>query len=203
MIALAFIFICLFWSGVAFRYSKMHQSLFLRHLNAISSDNLDDNNASDRNDINSLIPPGDRPTGRYIPVTESDDLDLGQDEELEQDMAVELYNLLRGRDEGLTLEKFLDWDDIKEVLERGFLDKESIGIIVSEVGVNSGIMDFKQFQEVVDLVNQLSTTLEAGDFVDSDDEDEDDIDTEEFERLDNEKEGEFGPGSFEIWRERS
>lgn len=200
MIALIFIILCLFWSGLAFRYSKMHLSQSARHFAAIDPDDPPDEIPADEN--NNL--PVDRPTGRYIPMTEFDAADLLEpDMELEQTMAVELFNLLRGPEEGLSLEKFLEWEDIHEVLERGILDKESIEIIVREVGVEFNIMNFNQFQEIVDLVNQLSTTLEAGDLVgDDDDDSNDDMDTEEFERLDKDDDSSFGPGNFEIWRER-
>jgi hypothetical protein len=83
------------------------------------------------------------------------------DKALEMDMAQDLYDELRGDDILLSVEKFLAWDDIQDVLSRGFIDDETMTTIITEVGVSGGLMTFEQFYEMVDLVNQVSIALES------------------------------------------
>lgn len=110
---------------------------------------------------------------QYSP--EFDFSDIGNDKELEKTMATELYDELRGEDTFLSINTFLEWDDIKDVLEQGLIDLDTIGIILKEAGVNQPWLTFDQFFEVVDLVNQVSIMFEGdGLGLGDDDEDEDD-----------------------------
>ena len=104
--------------------------------------------------------------------------DFEEDNELEKAMAQDLYNGLRGNDSSLSVESFLQWEDIKDVLGRGFIDADTMQIIFSEAGVHDGIMTFDQFFEVVELVNQVSLALEESggmEEVDDDDEEEEEM----------------------------
>ena len=110
--------------------------------------------------------------------------DLDDDEELEKTMAEDLYNGLKGESNLLPVLKFYEWDDIKDVLSRGFVDTETLQIILAEAGVVDGLMTFEQFYEVVDLVNQVSMRLEeVGNFAAYDIDDEEEEEEEEM-RLD-------------------
>lgn len=98
--------------------------------------------------------------------------DFEEDNALEKAMAQDLYNGLKGNDSTLSVETFLQWEDIKDVLGRGFIDADTMQIIFSEAGVHDGIMNFDQFFEVVDLVNQVSLALEDSGGVPEEDDDE-------------------------------
>mmetsp|Transcript_8705 Transcript_8705/g.12970 ORF Transcript_8705/g.12970 Transcript_8705/m.12970 type:complete len:186 (+) Transcript_8705:1229-1786(+) len=109
--------------------------------------------------------------------------DLEDDKELEKSMAEELYNGLKKSNQLLLVEEFLEWDDIKDVLSRGFVDGDTMQVIFSEAGVTNGVMTFDQFYEVVDLVNQVSMALEdSGDFLTDEDDDDEEmrLDSNEF-----------------------
>lgn len=102
--------------------------------------------------------------------------DFEEDNALEKAMAQDLYNGLKGNDSILSVETFLQWEDIKDVLGRGFIDADTMQIIFSEAGVHDGIMNFDQFFEVVDLVNQVSLALEeSGGAPEEDDEEEEEM----------------------------
>ena len=93
------------------------------------------------------------------PEYELDD-ELREDKELERRMAEQLYNDLKGDDSLLTKEKFIKWEDIDELLSRGAFDGETLEIIYTECGVSGENINFEQFLEVVDLVNQVSAVLD-------------------------------------------
>ena len=107
-------------------------------------------------------------------------------QEMEIEMAAEAFDHLRGDSPLLSVEVFLNWSEIKDVLDKGYIDMETIEIILLEVGVEHNVflrsMSFPQFVEVVDLVNQISIALEQErDFGDgtnflADQEDYEDID---------------------------
>jgi len=89
------------------------------------------------------------------------------DAQLEKQMALEQYNALKGsdaEDELLQVTTFLQWEEIVDVLEIGVVDLETMEIVLKESGVTSGFMTFPQFQEVVELVNQLTISLEMEDY---------------------------------------
>ena len=39
-----------------------------------------------------------------------------------------------------------------QVLDRGFVDSETMDIIIKEVGIKSGFMNFEQFKELVGML---------------------------------------------------
>ena len=78
------------------------------------------------------------------------------DYELEQEMAMEQFNDLKGVENEMLLTKiFMEWDEIQELLNDNDIDIETIEIIMTECGVTSDYISFSQFKEVVDLVNQV------------------------------------------------
>ena len=85
---------------------------------------------------------------------------MQEDKELEQRMAKQLFDDLRGDDPLLTKEKFIKWDDIDELLSRGAFDGETLEIIYTECGISGENLNYDQFLEVVDLVNQVSAVLD-------------------------------------------
>ena len=86
---------------------------------------------------------------------------MNSDNELEKKMARELYDELREGQLGLSIESFLKWEDIEDVLNNGIIDEETMEIIIDEVGVKNGILTFEQFYELVELVNQVSLALDG------------------------------------------
>ena len=85
---------------------------------------------------------------------------MNSDNELEKKMARELYDELRAGQLGLSIESFMKWEDIEDVLDNGIIDEETMEIIIDEVGVKNGILTFEQFYELVELVNQVSIALD-------------------------------------------
>lgn len=106
-----------------------------------------------------------------IDIYENEEL-LSEDDdsEIEDAMALETFLELSFNTGSLSEQAFLEWEDIQEVLCRGFVDRETMMIIMKEVGIKGGFMNFIQFKDVVELVNQVSTTLEQNSLNDEDDE---------------------------------
>ena len=88
--------------------------------------------------------------------------ELGEDELFEREMAREMFDMLRGEGETLSVEEFLEWDDIKDVLEAGIIDADTMTLIVKSIGVKDS-MTFEQWLDTVELVNQVQLTLEGVD----------------------------------------
>lgn len=88
--------------------------------------------------------------------------ELGEDELFEREMAREMFDMLRGEGEKLSVEEFLEWDDIKDVLEAGIIDADTMTLIVESIGVKDS-MTFEQWLDTVELVNQVQLTLEGVD----------------------------------------
>ena len=90
--------------------------------------------------------------------------EMDEDALFEREMAREMYDMLRGEDNYLSLDKFFEWDDIKDVIDMGVIDPETMALIIEAVqGKQSSIMDtltFEQWLEAVELVNQVQLTLE-------------------------------------------
>ena len=89
--------------------------------------------------------------------------ELDEDALFEREMAREMFDMLRGEDEDLSIDKFFEWDDIKDVIELGVIDPETMALIIEAVqGKNSatGTLSFEQWLEAVELVNQVQLTLE-------------------------------------------
>lgn len=111
---------------------------------------------------------GQRRTGRYIPVSEDDDdglfseTDDEDDTELENRMALELYDQLRGLEPLLSVDSLLEWDDVKEVVARGYMTVEVVHLILAEVGITNNKLTFPQFMEAVNIINQVSLAVEHG-----------------------------------------
>ena len=90
-------------------------------------------------------------------------------DELGEQMALEQYNALKESSDGissalLSVDDFIKWEEIQDVLEYGVVDMETVQIILQEVGVHGGVMTFEQFKESVDLINASQTALEEDEF---------------------------------------
>jgi hypothetical protein len=72
--------------------------------------------------------------------------DLG---ETGDEMALETFKDLSRQTDSLSLQAFLEWEDIKDVMSKGFIDNQTIAIIFKEIGIKSGFMNFIQFRETV------------------------------------------------------
>jgi hypothetical protein len=98
----------------------------------------------------------------YVPANSIDyEIDSKELDIMEKEMARELFdNLNNGVGELLAVQTFLEWEDIKETLKKGFIDLETMKFIFFEAGVVGDSMSFDQFMEVVELVNQVSMALE-------------------------------------------
>ena len=117
--------------------------------------------------------------------------DVGSDENddaMEEEMARELYDELRGSSKLLSPAQFLAWEDIQDTIEDGLLDTDLLAAILNEVGVkvndkNNGIT-FEKFRDLVNLVNTVLEAIENGEEFDDDDGDDDDDDDDDDENVD-------------------
>ena len=73
---------------------------------------------------------------------------MNTDNELQKKMARELYDELRAGQLGLSIESFLKWEDIEDVLNNGIIDEETMEIIIDEVCVMNSILSFEQCHEL-------------------------------------------------------
>lgn len=88
--------------------------------------------------------------------------ELDEDALFEREMAKEMFDVLRGDDEELSVEDFMEWDDIKDVLEAGVIDAGTMALIVESIGVKKS-MSFEQWLDTVELVNEVQLTLDGVD----------------------------------------
>lgn len=102
---------------------------------------------------------------REIPLEEVDE-EVQRDLELENKLALDQYNALKGDTALLQTSTFMRWDEILDVLEYGVLDVETIDDILTECDVTQGFMTFAQFKEVVTLINDAQLALEQEEFGD-------------------------------------
>mmetsp|Transcript_24428 Transcript_24428/g.40682 ORF Transcript_24428/g.40682 Transcript_24428/m.40682 type:complete len:205 (-) Transcript_24428:2116-2730(-) len=108
----------------------------------------------------------------FVPPTEE------EEEKMELEMAkMQFEELCIGDnstdDDLLSVVAFMQWEDIVDVLSRGTLDVPIIREILVEVGVDmddiSARMDFPQFLEAVELVNQMTLALDGGSIYEDED----------------------------------
>jgi len=85
---------------------------------------------------------------------------------LEMAMAQELFDELRGGDERLSIEKFMAWDDIQDVLGNGVIDEETMTYILEECDVKGKSMNLAEWMAVVDLINEVELTLQEEQYSD-------------------------------------
>lgn len=83
----------------------------------------------------------------------------------------------KGGSRSITVNEFMAWDELKDMLSDGLLDTETVSALLAEVGIDTGDkkakMDFDMFYTVVTMLDE---TLEAMDGIDMDNlEDDDDI----------------------------
>jgi hypothetical protein len=91
----------------------------------------------------------------YTPFGDDAPLDTGDAEESEQDfnrkMALEAYDDLREGNEFVTYDQFMEWDDIKEVLDRN-IDMVTLLTILMETKAIKEELPFSSSQEGYDMV---------------------------------------------------
>lgn len=100
-------------------------------------------------------------------------------DDTENDLALETFKELALHSNSVSVQAFMEWEDIKDVMSRGFIDQETLGIIMKELGIKSGFMDFAQFKELVEMVNHVNAALEQNDLDGIDDAEYDDEAEEE------------------------
>lgn len=116
---------------------------------------------------------------------ENYDLTENEEEDLVNSMSLELYDLLRGDNEYLSIAEFLEWDDIKEVLDRDTVDIPTLNAIFDEIGIKDHVITYNQFIEVVELINQIEISLEFDELEDEMIEDDDKINNNDNSNNDN------------------
>ena len=82
-------------------------------------------------------------------------------EEVEE-MTRDLFDTLRGPKKSLSVATFLSWDNIKD---EEALDDETINILLEEVGANrnrKGDLSYKQFSDLINLLDETVTALGDG-----------------------------------------
>ena len=109
---------------------------------------------------------------KEINIYENEEVIVDLDD-TENDLALETFKELALNSNSVSVQAFLEWEDIKEVMSRGYIDKETIGIIMKEVGIKSGFLDFAQFKEMVDMVNHVNAALEQNELEGLDDDADD------------------------------
>lgn len=98
------------------------------------------------------------------PLDNDFDAHIGEDAELVRQLAWDQFNELKDtKGDLLSIEKFVAWEDIQDVLDGGNVDRETLDIIFKECNVVGGYMNFDQWLEVVDLVNQVTLALDDSD----------------------------------------
>jgi len=108
---------------------------------------------------------------KEIDIYENEEVIVDLDD-TENDLALETFSELALHSSSLSVQAFLEWDDIKEVMSRGFIDQETIGIIMKELGIKSGFLDFAQFKEMVEMINHVNAALEQNELEGLDDDDD-------------------------------
>lgn len=81
--------------------------------------------------------------------TEDDDYFNADDDELAKSMARELFYDLSQDSELLSIDDFIAWDDIQDVLNGGIIRRDTLEIIFETSGVTTNVLTFEQFTEVV------------------------------------------------------
>lgn len=139
-----------------------------------------------------------RSTGIYEPLNSFPEDYFADEDSLESELAKDLYNQLKGDSPILSVDQFVAWDDIQDILTRDVIDLDTVNIILNEVGVKSDGIHFDQFVEAVELVNQVSEAIEGDWGEGGDDEESDDADDEideaflrEIEQLDQQPESSY------------
>jgi hypothetical protein len=92
-------------------------------------------------------------TGAYDEMDEESDmseyLDDGDGDDLSKSMAMETFKELSLHTDSLSVQAFMDWDDIKDTIANGLVDESIVKMIIKEAGIKTGFMSFEQFTEVV------------------------------------------------------
>ena len=101
----------------------------------------------------------------------------GEDEEMTpeeiEEMTRDLFDTLKGNKKTLSVKTFLSWDNIQD---QEILDDETINILLEEVGANKnrkGDLTYKQFSDLIQLLEETVDALGDGEGVDTIMEDED------------------------------
>ena len=82
------------------------------------------------------------------------------DDDIEEQLAKELYDELKGNSAYLTPEQFLSWQDIQDVIEDGILDTDLLAAILNEVGIKVNDKKHNKITfEKVELLLLLSLLL--------------------------------------------
>jgi len=109
-------------------------------------------------------------------IEDEDDEDDVSDEEMKE-TALELYNELKGKDKKLSVAAFKAWDDLKEMLAGGVVTQAEINGLINDVSKGGKQLDFEQFYEIVQAVDDLA---EGGAEEDDEEvEEEDEVDPED------------------------
>lgn len=109
---------------------------------------------------------------KIIDIYENEEIIVDLDD-TEYDLALETFKELALNSNSVSIQAFLEWDDIKDVMSRGFIDEETIGIIMKELGIKSGFLEFSQFKEMVEMINHVNAALEQNEALNDEDDDDD------------------------------
>jgi hypothetical protein len=101
-------------------------------------------------------------------VDDSDESDDGVDgedfdDENFDEIAAEIFDELRGKKTSVSVKKFMEWDDMKDLIAEGLITSKQIASIVKEAGSSmSGELNKEQFVQVFSEIDEL-TNVEDGD----------------------------------------
>eukprot|EP01036_Dinobryon_divergens_P029673 gene29673-38802_t len=147
---------------------------------------------------------------------DSDDTDGEDDDEIDEETVRELYNALKGSAKSLSVKKFKEWEDVKDLVDAGLLSDSTLSLLVTEVVGKNKDISFNQFWELVKVIDQAAeiSSNEKGDQGNDNDDDDDDEEGDEeepteeeieqmtkeiFDSLKSKKTGKVATNTFKKW----
>ena len=110
-------------------------------------------------------PPDCAGTGKYTSGKDFDAIRAVENKALEQEIAKEEYDILRGNLPVLVRNQLMDWEDVADVIELGIIDRDGINSIIESAGVSGEEINFEEFLRIVDMINEISLILEGENFL--------------------------------------
>ena len=102
------------------------------------------------------------------------------DENDERDDDVkEIYEELKGASSNLTVENFKSWGDLLDMIEEGSFEMKTLDNALNKVGATD-ILEFDQFAEVLEILQDSLDGLDSNDDMDDDDMDDDGMEGDEY-----------------------
>lgn len=95
-----------------------------------------------------------------------------EEEDEEDDVRQEIFDELRGKAKSLSVKKLMEWDEVKEIVDNEILSEKEIKSIISKYVGKSNEINFEQFSQIIDEVDESASE-------EMEDDEEEDIDSNE------------------------